>query len=421
MLAAAFAAASSAVAALSGTRRNALGESLEGAAKRSLERYIRAEASIEARWLVLRVTGLALSAMLVLRYLPSSLGDYRLFIAAFATVIAYGLPAQIGRALVARAPERAIPFLLRFLQPIELMAAPIAAPLAFAARLVTKSMRRTEAPAAGVTETEVELIVNEGELNGSLAHDQGEMIRNVLEFGDIVAGEIMVPRTRVTAIDIQTSPEDLLKLVTESQHSRYPIYQQHIDNVVGILHVKELLRLAAENQLNKLKLQEVIRRPVAFVPETQLASTVLRDMRAGRHHMAIVIDEFGGFSGIITLEDLVEEIVGDIRDETDEEEPPIVDMGDGRLMVDASVPIDDLSRYLGAELPEDGDYNSLGGFLVDRLGRVPPTGAKLNAFGMEFVVREADERHVVRVEIVRQPQGPGPESVSPRSSKMSAA
>jgi CBS domain containing-hemolysin-like protein len=146
---------------------------------------------------------------------------------------------------------------------------------------------------------------------------------------------------------------------------------------------------------------------------------VLTEMRAGRHHLAMVIDEFGGVSGIVTLEDLVEEIVGDIKNETETEEPPIVDLGDGRLVVDASMSIADLSRYLGTELPPNGGYNSLGGMIVAELGRVPRSGDTLSAFGLEFVVREADERHVAKVEIVRAP--PGPESIAPRSTGISAA
>jgi CBS domain containing-hemolysin-like protein len=246
------------------------------------------------------------------------------------------------------------------------------------------------------------------------------MIRNVLDFGDVSAGEVMVPRTHVTAFDAETSVDELLRRVAESKHSRYPIYRERIDNVVGVLHVKDLINYAATHELRDLELERILRKPVVFVPESQPASTVLRDMRVGRHHLAVVIDEFGGMAGIVTLEDLIEEIVGDIRDEHDVEEPPIVDLGNGRIIVDASISITDLSRYLGAELPEDGNYNSLGGFIVDRLGRVPRVGAKLAAHGLEFVVREADQRHVSKVEIVRT--APSPESISPRSStRMTAA
>jgi putative hemolysin len=284
------------------------------------------------------------------------------------------------------------------------------------ARLAGKSVvrARSEPPPPRVTETEVEIIVNEGEQNGSLDHDQSEMIRNVLDFKSLTAGEVMVPRTRVTSLDIDTPPSDLLAVIAETGHSRYPVYRERVDDVVGILHAKDILSwVGRHGDLEGLSLDKVLRRPVAFVPEMQSAQSVLSDMRAGRHHLAIVVDEFGSMLGIVTLEDLVEQIVGDIRDEYDEvEEPRIVELGDGRLLVDASISIGDLSRHLGAELPESSDYHSLGGFIVDRLGRVPRVGARVGALGLEFVVRDADERHVAKVEIVRQTPSPRGDTIS---------
>jgi CBS domain containing-hemolysin-like protein len=264
----------------------------------------------------------------------------------------------------------------------------------------------------------VEILVTEGEQNGSLGPERAEMIRNVLDFGDLRARDVMVPRTQVSAIDAAMPTEEILRFVAERAHSRYPVYRERIDNVVGILHVKDLVARAALGDIRSVQVSELMRTPVVFVPETQSASSVLKDMRSGRHHMAIIIDEFGGMSGIATLEDVIEEIVGDIRDEHDDEEPPIVDLGDGRLMVDAGVPIGDLSRYLGVELPEDGGYSSLGGFLIERVGQVPPVGHVLSEQGLDFVVRDADERRVVKVEIVRQTPLPGPggpESLPPVS------
>jgi CBS domain containing-hemolysin-like protein len=229
----------------------------------------------------------------------------------------------------------------------------------------------------------------------------------------------MLPRTQVTSLAVSTPLEEALRLVAESGHSRYPVYKGSVDNVVGLLYAKDLLKTAANGNLAEGSLEAALRTPVAFVPESQSASSVLQDMRAGRHHMAIVIDEFGGMSGIVTLEDLLEKIVGDIRDEHDTDEPPIADLGDGRLLVDASVPIGDLGRYLGADLPEDGDYRSLGGYIIAELGRVPEVGARVNALGLEFEVREADERRVAKVEIRRSSP---PESLAPRSSaRISAA
>ncbi len=420
--AATFAAASWAISSLSGARRTALRDALEGGARRALERYLESGPTIEARWLVIRALGTSLTAVLMARQLPWTNG-WTPAVGALIAVLTYALPSEIMRALAARAPERSAPRLLQVLRPIELLAAPIADPVLWLSRLVSNLFNSEPttplAPVApAVTETEVELIVNEGEMNGSLDHDQSEMIRNVLEFGDVTAGQVMVPRTQVAAFALDTPITEVLEKVVDTEHSRYPIYRDSIDNIVGVLHVKDLMRAASRSELTELKLDNVLHQ-VAFVPESQPAASVLTDMRAGGHHMAIVIDEFGGFSGIVTLEDLLEEIVGDIKDEHDVEEPPIVDLGDGRLMADASVSITDLSRYLGAEIPEDGDYHSLGGFVVAQLGKVPEIGTKLVALGLEFTVREGDERRVAKVEIARVMP---PESIAPRSSsRMTAA
>jgi CBS domain containing-hemolysin-like protein len=411
-----FGAASAALGALSGPRKAALRETLEGASRAALERYIEDGRRVESRWLVLRVVGIATSAALLIQQVGHVLGAWSPLAAALAAVLGYGLPAEVLKGVALRAPERATVIALRLFRPFELLAAPFAAPLALLGRLVGRRVVTAAhtIPPPRVTETEMEILVDEGERAGSIDHDQAEMVRNVLEFGELTAGEAMVPRTRVMAFDIEVPPEELLLRVRESGHSRFPVYRERIDNVVGVLHAKDLLTFAAQSErLESLRLETILRRPVAFVPETHEASKVLKDMRAGRHHLAIVIDEFGGMSGIVTLEDLIEEIVGDIRDEHDQEEAPIIDLGDGRLMVNASVPIGDLSRYLGVEF-EDGDYHSLGGFIIDRLGRVPGVGAMVSEFGLDFVVREADDRHVMLVEIIRE--APSPDSLLPRSS-----
>jgi CBS domain containing-hemolysin-like protein len=410
-------AASWALGLLPGTRRAALRDGLTGSARRQLERYIDHGPLIEARWLILRAIGVSVTAVLVSRYLPAALGGWVPAAAALISVLAYAVPAEILKALAGRVPERAAPLLLQVLWPIELLTAPLArATLWLGERVGSVVSKKHTDPPPAVTETEVELIVTEGEMTGALGHEQGEMIRNVLEFGDVTARDVMVPRTQTKAFSVVTPVEEVLRQVSDAAHSRYPVYRDTIDNVIGVLHAKDLLRAVAGGETKEL---EPILRPVAFVPESQTAVSVLKDMRAGRHHLAVVIDEFGGFSGIVTLEDLLEQIVGDIRDEHDAEEAPIADLGDGRMVVDASVPIADLSRYLGTELPDEGDYHTLGGFVVARFGRVPEVGASLTAHGLDFVVREGDERRVTKVEIHRQ--GP-PQSILPRSTtRVSAA
>lgn len=420
VLAATFAAASWALSMLSGARRTALRDTLTGGPQRALDRYLESRTVIESRWLVIRALGIGTTAILMMRALPLTDEPARSLVSLLAAVLSYALPSEIGRSLAALNPEKAAPWLLRVLRPIELLAAPLAAPVLWLARLVGGLAAHTPSRSRGVTETEVELIVNEGELNGSLGHEESEMIRNVLEFGDVTAGQVMLPRTQVRALSVDLPLEEALRQVADGGHSRYPVYRSSIDNMVGLVYAKDLLRAVADGDPKDRTLEALVRSPVAFVPESQLASSVLKDMRAGRHHMALVIDEFGGVSGVVTLEDVLEEIVGDIRDEHDENEPPIVDLGEGRLMADASIPIADLGRYLGTELPEDDGYNSLGGFVVAQLGRVPKVGEELVTRGFGFVVREADQRHVSKVEIRRLSP---PESIVPRapSSRVSAA
>jgi putative hemolysin len=414
-----FGAASAATAALSGPRKAALRDTLEGGNRRALERYLDQAPHIESRWLVLRVLGIATSAALLIREIGETLGPSAPLVAALAAVLAYGVPAEILKGVALRAPERSAVLMLRWLRPFDIAAAPLATPLALLGQLVGRKVVvvAQTLPPPRMTETEVEILVNEGERAGAIDHDQAEMVRNVLEFRDLTAGEAMVPRTQVTALDVGTPVPELLQKIADIGHSRYPVYRDRIDNVVGILHAKDLLTHAAKHEdLEQLDVEGILRRPVAFVPETREASEVLKDMRAGRHHLAIVIDEFGGMSGIVTLEDLVEEIVGDIQDEHDVEEQAIIALEDGRYLVDATLPIGDLNRELDQTFPEDEDYNTVGGFLMERLGRIPAVGAKVSARGYVFTVREADERHVIRVEIA--PANP-PET--PNSSSVSAA
>lgn len=416
-----FAAASAAVAALSGARLVALRERLDGADRQAIERYVRGDATLEARWLVLRVLCVAVSALLLHSGLPLS-GGSRIAASALITALTYAIPSEIARALVSRNPERAAVFLLKLVRPIEWLVVPIADSIALLARRFSPPPDAPPEATDGVMEAEVEIIVNKGELTGALDHEQSEMIRNVLDFGDLTAEDVMVPRTQVTSIAVDTPINNVLKIIAETQHSRYPVYQEGVDNVIGILHVKDLMhRLAETGSVNNgIRLESMLRQPVVFVPDSQPASTVLKDMRVGRHHLAVVIDEFGGFAGIVTLEDVIEEIVGDIQDEHDADDPPIVDLGNGRLAVDARIPVADLNRYLGTDLPDDGDYVSLGGLVVEQAGRVPEVGAKLQAFGLELSVTKADERHVETVELITGK--PTPETIPPRSSsKMTAA
>jgi len=264
------------------------------------------------------------------------------------------------------------------------------------------------------SEEELKMLVTASQEAGVLEEEEEQMLHRVFAFADLTAGQIMVPRTEMVALPVDAPLHLVADTVGRGGRARLPVYAKGLDDIVGVLHVTDLFRLVVVGQPPP-DLSTVVREAFT-VPETMSADDLLSEMRQRHTAVAIVIDEFGGTAGIITLEDIIERIVGDIRDEHDDPEkaPPIVELGEGRLLVDARVTMAGLSRHLGVELPEGGDYYSLGGFIVEALGQVPRPGAILNKLGFEFIVREADERHITQVEVI-----PGSE-VAPRASSRSS-
>jgi len=404
LLAAPFAAIAATVTSLSSSRQAAIHDTLSGAAARVVDRYFSAQEKIHTRWVVLRVSGVAASAALLGSQLAPQV-PYGWLIAWVLSVACYAIPGEALRHYMRPHAEDIFPRLLSWARPGEWLVAVFADPLYW---VVTRWSDRgpRSAPSPALTETEVEMLVNEGELSGALDHDQSEMIRNVLDFGEVTAEEVMVPRTQMDALPAELSINDALSEATATQHSRYPVFAESIDNVVGILHVKDLFHAMVHENAQDKRLIDLARKPVPFVSEGQLASSVLRDMRAGRHHMAVVLDEFGGVSGILTLEDLLEEIVGDIQDEHDQDDAArIVMVSPNTARVDASTPIADINRTIGTELPE-GDYVSLGGLIIEHLGKVPRKGTSHDLLGLKVVILDSDQRHVSKVELSEVPGAP---------------
>jgi CBS domain containing-hemolysin-like protein len=397
-----FAAVDAALSSLNPARVSALHEESKGLAKDGLGRYLASPSSQQSRWLAGRVICMSLAAVLVAEALAAYVPHWALApLGALGALLTYGALAEIGITLArSRADDFAVR-VLPFLRPFELLVLPLAAPLSALGKRAAHWLKPEGPRDARLTETEVEWVVSEGQKHGALGQEPAEMIRNVLELKDLVAKDVMVPRTRICAIEVTTPLAEVLRFVASEGHSRFPVYRDQVDNVIGLLYAKDLFRLLKDEKLQATPLGDLIRTPVNFVPEMQGVSSVLREMRARRLHMAVVIDEFGGVSGIVTLEDILEVIVGEIRDEYDTEEAPIQDLGDGRLLADAAVSVHDLSAYLGAEIPENGDYESLGGLLIQQSGKVPGIGARIEAFDLSFIVRDADEKRVAKVEIVR--------------------
>jgi CBS domain containing-hemolysin-like protein len=287
--------------------------------------------------------------------------------------------------------------------------------------------------APAVTSEEIEYLIEMGTKEGVLDEVKEELLNSVLEFADRVAKEIMVPRTRVVAIDRDAPPDELFRIVTENPYSRMPVYQGSIDEIVGILLVREIIGEVRHGR--PIALAKFVK-PAFFVPEQMKISRLLKEMQRRRTHLAVVVDEFGGTSGIVTLEDVIEEIVGEIQDEADLETAPVKALSPGVWLADGAVPLHDLEAVLneppgergaasageadgGApehpeiRFPEQGDYETLGGFVTAEAGRVPPVGATVTWDGLTFTVRAGDERRVTKVEIARRDLDPARAGASP--------
>jgi putative hemolysin len=320
------------------------------------------------------------------------------------TGLIYGMLAvAMSIAVRARATAWALP-VLRICKPVELALWPFALPLIVVARLVDRLLPREKDDAAKQVVREVEHLIERQEESGTIPEEFAELVLSVLEFKDTVAREVMVPRTQMTAFALDTPLQDILQQIVKDGHSRYPVYKDRVDQVEGILYAKDLFRILKDDPeaRDNFTLAKLIRRPPFFVAETHPIGKLLREMQARRVHLAVVVDEFGGTSGILTLEDIVEEIVGEIRDEHDREQPLVREISPGRWWADARITIYDLNDVLEADLDEDEVYDSLGGMVLELAGRVPEVGQSIAHAGFEFIVREADERHVTRVEVLRE-------------------
>ncbi|HQI05136.1 MAG TPA: hemolysin family protein [bacterium] len=253
----------------------------------------------------------------------------------------------------------------------------------------------------GLTQTDIEHLIEKGNDQGVFEQEeQGELLTSVLEFKHTMVKEIMTPRTDTNFLETDTTVGEALEKVEEWGHSRIPVFEDSVDNVKGILYVKDMVTLITkENTILSDTINTIMRTGVFFVPETQKINETLKKMQEDGTHMAIVVDEFGGTAGIITLEDIIEELVGDIRDEDDHDEDQIIKLKDDVILVDAHISVSDLEEELEISIPDDGEYNSLGGFIVNEVGNVPPEGYILKYNGYEFKVVESNERHIVKVEI----------------------
>ena len=440
-----FSGTDSALVRISVPRRHALLEQAETRHKAALARYAQHAYRMRATYLVGRIASVCVTAMIVADIAGRLVAGPSLgLLAILLTVLSVAPLWELGAALASRRGDTLGPALATYLRPFEFLFYPIAAPLGRLAERLTARFDQEPEEAdthikKSIISAEVEFMVDQGEKSGIVGAEPAEMIRNVLGFADLKAKDIMVPRNRVEGIEAQTSLEAIRRLVAESGHSRYPVYDGQLDNIVGILCAKDVFKAdvtalakkaasiappsdghpkapsvpppaPAEEPAAKepVTARDILRPETFFVHETQSLASILREMRSKRHHLAVVVDEFGGTSGIATLEDVLERIVGDIRDEHDEAEAaPIQDLGDGRLFANPDVSMGDLSAYLGADIPEDAQDEPLRSVLK-RESDQPEIGMSIEKYGLQFIVRDMDGADVQRIEVVR----PGGESLS---------
>jgi CBS domain containing-hemolysin-like protein len=249
-----------------------------------------------------------------------------------------------------------------------------------------------------VSEEEIRAMVDEAERDDVIEEEEREMIHSIFEFGDTILREVMTPRPDMVAVPVSTSLQEVLELILRSGYSRIPVYQDDIDNVVGLAYAKDVLRRLHDGQADK-PLADILR-PAPVMPESMKAAECLREMRRRKSHMVIVIDEYGGTAGLVTIEDLLEEIVGEITDEYDQEDPNVEPLPDGDYRVNARLGIDEVNELLDVQLPST-EWDTIGGLLINLVGGVPREGQELEFQGLRLTAERVQGRRIGRVRIRR--------------------
>ena len=250
---------------------------------------------------------------------------------------------------------------------ISIITAPFVKLLTWSTNVISKIFGVTEQDEEIVTEEEIKMMVDQGEENGSIEETEKELINNVFELNDIVASEIMTHRRDMFAIEINENLYELLDEIDEYKYSRIPVYEESIDNIKGILFLKDILKLISMKK--EIKIKDIIREAY-FVPESKPIDEIFKELQTNKEQMAIVVDEYGGIAGLLTMEDILEELVGNIFDEYDDVEVEYKKIDDNTYLIEGSVSLYELKRILDVELPE-GDYETLSGYLIEKLGRLP--------------------------------------------------
>ncbi|HXW08880.1 MAG TPA: hemolysin family protein [Vicinamibacterales bacterium] len=331
-----------------------------------------------------------------------SIGMLLLFVAVFILAFEHFVPMLIAR----RNPERVLEVLL----PPFNVAAGFLSPLTTVLVRLLVEARRERPPAQPANGEEVEAASQaaaaqpEPEQDAAVRErDERRLLQSIVDFGDTLVREVMTPRPDIVAIRADATLDQLRELFREQEYSRIPVYQENLDNILGIVFLKDLIHLAGIESKGQ-PIADLVR-PVPVVPETKRVSELLREFQRDRAQMAIVVDEYGGTAGLVTLEDLIEEIVGEIRDEYDVETEPVVEEGNGSWVFSAKVNIDEVRERLGVEIEPEG-FETVGGYVLTRVGRVPAVGESFELDGLHVEVLEAERRRIHKVRFRRAAVAP---------------
>lgn len=300
--------------------------------------------------------------------------------------------------------EKIAPVGMLFLLPIYGVLLPVTLVMSYlSSRIVTLAGGRLETSA---TVEDIAYMIRVGNEEGILKRSEGHLLQSVIEFRETVAKESMVPRTEISSLEVSATYEEVLSRVIEEGHTRWPVYENNIDNIIGIFHAKDLLRHMVQ-QNAPFALRDFLR-PAKFVPDMMKIGSLLKEFQGGKAHLAIVVDEYGGTAGIISLEDVLEEIVGEIRDEYDDEERErtIHQVDTQNYLVSGKAHISELGKVLDVEFPESDAYDSLGGLLIALYGRMPSVGVKITYKDCTFIVKSADEKKVTSVHVHQERRRP---------------
>jgi putative hemolysin len=334
-------------------------------------------------------------------------------------LLAVGLVALVAqvvaRSLAMRSTERTALRLSAFMRGTALLLTPVTAPLLTLAGLF---LGRTEQDASPdnvfLSEEGLRYLINAAEEPGLIEEDEKKMIASIFELGEMVAREVMVPRIDVMAVDEKTTLRQALDVIIQAGHSRIPVYHDNIDNVQGVLYAKDLL-LPFRDSHDDTPITELMR-PAYFVPESKRVDDLLQELQQRRVHMAIIVDEYGGTAGVVTIEDLLEEIVGDIQDEYDSEAPMAQQLGEREYAFDAQIRLDDVNEILDVALPVE-ESDTLGGFIYSQLGTMPAVGSRVHYEHLTLEVQSVQGRRILQVRVVKsQEDAPSPAQSASRPS-----